>query len=650
MRFLIFKLTFLLLMLLPLVGEAQIAPIKKKTAAKSIVSKSAKTEKNKKTTTGLSKRKSKKTSSKLDYSVYSKRLVNAAKAGDVEAQCSLGFFYWNGDGVAEDDEKAFYWWNLAAQKGDDDAMTGLGMYYVKNNVDALALEWLNRASSLGNNAADYYLYLYYDFNDQKTTAYDYLCKAASGGIPPAQYLLGKSFEDANNMIAAIEWYKKAADNEEARGQYALGECYRQGNGGLPKDEEKAFQYYILSANQGYLPAYYRSAYALFYGYGVEQNREAAMEGMEIAADYGNDDAMDFMNMHQKRIDKHSSFKESNYTPICSEQTSYHDGGFSIYKISSDNNYIVFHCKFNPNTDDGRYAYTNIDSDAFIQDQYGHRSRLETAIGIQIDPGKSYIKSSQNELQFELVFRSQNIVGSRVSFTEIEVDTMDVGWEIRNIVLPQKNSTAENSRLQSDYDNGATIGFGGGAAVGAALGELFGGKGAAIGAAVGAVTGGTTGTLIGRKMDRQARELAQINGAYVDTLTDQNGMTAIKVTFDQGILFATGKSILSANAKNALDQFAVSLINNPQTNVQIYGHTDNTGSLATCQRLSKERARSVLDYLANAGVARSRMVCDGFDYQFPIASNETAAGRAQNRRVEIYITANEQMIRDANRGF
>ena len=92
--------------------------------------------------------------------------------------------------------------------------------------------------------------------------------------------------------------------------------------------------------------------------------------------------------------------------------------------------------------------------------------------------------------------------------------------------------------------GAMIGTGGGAAVGAGLGAIFGkGKGAAIGAAVGAVAGGIAGTLIGKKMDKQAKELAQINGAQVDTLTDQNGLTAIKVTFDQGILFATSALLL-----------------------------------------------------------------------------------------------------------
>ncbi len=203
---------------------------------------------------------------------------------------------------------------------------------------------------------------------------------------------------------------------------------------------------------------------------------------------------------------------------------------------------------------------------------------------------------------------------------------------------------------NNTSKGAIFGTGGGAAVGAGLGALFGkGKGAAVGAAIGAVVGGTAGTLIGKKMDKQAEELARINGAQVDTMTDVNGLRAIKVTFDQGILFATGKSNLSANAKNSLNQFAISLQNNPQTNVQIAGHTDNTGTRAVNERLSKERANSVFNYLVNAGVAPNRMTADGYAYDFPVASNDTEAGRAQNRRVEVYISANEAMIQAAENG-
>jgi outer membrane protein OmpA-like peptidoglycan-associated protein len=198
--------------------------------------------------------------------------------------------------------------------------------------------------------------------------------------------------------------------------------------------------------------------------------------------------------------------------------------------------------------------------------------------------------------------------------------------------------------------GALIGAGGGAAVGAGLGAIFGGgKGAAIGAALGTIAGGTAGTLIGKKMDKQAKELAQIEGAQVDTVKDQNNLTAIKVTFDNGILFATGKSALSANAKKSLNEFATSLNNNPQTNVQIYGYTDNTGSLSINQRLSKERASVVKNYLTDSGVTASRLASEGYAWDNPVASNDTEAGRAQNRRVEIYITANEQMVQSANNG-
>ena len=139
--------------------------------------------------------------------------------------------------------------------------------------------------------------------------------------------------------------------------------------------------------------------------------------------------------------------------------------------------------------------------------------------------------------------------------------------------------------------GGLLGGGGGAAIGAGIGALIGkGKGAAIGAAIGAVAGGTAGALIGRKMDKQAKELAQINGAQVDTVTDVNNLTAIKVTFDSGILFDFNKSNLSASAKNSLSQFAASLQNNPQTDVQIYGHTDNVGTRAANERCQPNAPR------------------------------------------------------------
>ena len=198
--------------------------------------------------------------------------------------------------------------------------------------------------------------------------------------------------------------------------------------------------------------------------------------------------------------------------------------------------------------------------------------------------------------------------------------------------------------------GGLLGGGGGAAIGAGIGALIGkGKGAAIGGAIGAVAGGVAGTLIGKKMDKQAEELRKIAGAQVDTVTDVNGFEGIKVTFDNGILFGFNSSKLDNEAKASLDKFASSLINNPQTDVQIYGHTDNVGTRAANEKVSNARATEVRNYLTNAGVPANRLSSQGLAFDYPVASNDTEAGRAQNRRVEIYITANEEMIKSAQDG-
>lgn len=200
--------------------------------------------------------------------------------------------------------------------------------------------------------------------------------------------------------------------------------------------------------------------------------------------------------------------------------------------------------------------------------------------------------------------------------------------------------------------GALIGGGAGTGVGAGVGALIGGgKGAAIGAAVGAAVGTGAGALIGNRMDKQKKELEQqlAQQAKVEQTTDANGLQAIKVTFDGGILFATGSSTLSAQAKADLSRFANSLINNPNTDVSIYGYTDNTGSFEANQRVSTARANAVKDYLQSCGVNASRLKAEGIPMADYIASNDTPEGRALNRRVEIYITANAEMIRQAEAG-
>ncbi len=200
--------------------------------------------------------------------------------------------------------------------------------------------------------------------------------------------------------------------------------------------------------------------------------------------------------------------------------------------------------------------------------------------------------------------------------------------------------------------GALIGGGGGAAVGAGLGALIGGgKGAGIGSAIGAAVGAGAGVLIGKKMDKQQKELQEqlAQQATVEQTTDQNGLQAIKVTFDGGILFPTSKYTLNQQAQADLSRFAQSLIQNPGTNVQILGFTDNTGTFAFNQKLSNERADAVMTYLVNSGVSPTRITAKGVPMADYVASNDTAAGRAQNRRVEIYITAGQEMIQQAEAG-
>ena len=200
--------------------------------------------------------------------------------------------------------------------------------------------------------------------------------------------------------------------------------------------------------------------------------------------------------------------------------------------------------------------------------------------------------------------------------------------------------------------GAAIGGGGGAALGAGLGALIGGgKGAAIGTAIGAAVGAGAGVLIGKKMDKQQAELqAELaKQAEIKQVTDENGLQAIQVTFNGGILFPTNGTTLSSNARTDLSKFAASLINNPGTNVQIYGYTDDTGSLSVNERVATGRADAVRNYLLNSGVAATRLSAEGLPMQDYIASNSTAEGRAQNRRVEIYITASKEMIDQANKG-
>lgn len=209
---------------------------------------------------------------------------------------------------------------------------------------------------------------------------------------------------------------------------------------------------------------------------------------------------------------------------------------------------------------------------------------------------------------------------------------------------------------SSATKGGLIGGGAGAAVGAGVGALVAKnnrkKGALIGAAAGAAVGTTAGIIIGKKMDKKKAELAALEAAQVQEVTDQNGLKAIQVTFgEEGIKFATGKSTLSTSAKDALAKFAKALTSGEDVSaadITVEGHTDSTGSTAINEKLSKERAQAVADYLVANGVAKSSLTVRGLASEYPVADNSTAEGRKQNRRVEVYITASQEMIEAAEK--
>ena len=194
---------------------------------------------------------------------------------------------------------------------------------------------------------------------------------------------------------------------------------------------------------------------------------------------------------------------------------------------------------------------------------------------------------------------------------------------------------------SNTAKGTAIGVGGGAAVGAGIGKIAGNT--ALGAAIGAAVGGATGAIIGKKLEKVLPD-----DTKVEVVEEEERAPALRVTFDSGILFATNSSTVSAASKSALRDLARNLEKNPDTDLRIVGHTDNTGRVDYNQSLSERRARSVYDYLLDQGVSSRRMVYEGKGIHQPVASNNTVEGRAQNRRVEVLISANEKMVNDAKR--
>lgn len=179
-----------------------------------------------------------------------------------------------------------------------------------------------------------------------------------------------------------------------------------------------------------------------------------------------------------------------------------------------------------------------------------------------------------------------------------------------------------------------IGGAGGALAGYLLGGLIGGKTARI---VGAGIGGVAGGVVGYKMDQQIRELKEKTaGSGVDVSEVDNG-NAILVNLPDGVTFAVDSVTITPAFQATLNEIAKSMQTYPDSLIDVYGHTDSSGSDAYNQSLSERRAQSVANYLTMRGVSASRIRSQGFGESYPVASNDTPEGRQKNRRVEIKIT-------------
>jgi len=206
------------------------------------------------------------------------------------------------------------------------------------------------------------------------------------------------------------------------------------------------------------------------------------------------------------------------------------------------------------------------------------------------------------------------------------------------------TSCESLKNTNNTQKGAGIGAVSGALIGGILGNNLGkGGNTAMGAVLGGVVGGVAGGVIGNKMDKQARQIDEaIPGAEVKRV----GEGIQLVLNENAVRFDTNKSSLTAAAKANLDKLVPVFTEYPDTDITIFGYTDITGPADYNLKLSKERATSVRNYLVSKGVASARFHVTGLGIADPIATNDTAEGRSQNRRVEFAITANDKMREDA----
>ncbi|HEY7236124.1 MAG TPA: OmpA family protein [Gemmatimonadaceae bacterium] len=186
------------------------------------------------------------------------------------------------------------------------------------------------------------------------------------------------------------------------------------------------------------------------------------------------------------------------------------------------------------------------------------------------------------------------------------------------------------------EQGAVIGAAGGAVVGGVVGHATGST--ARGAIIGAAVGGAAGAIIGHQMDQKAKEIQQtVAGAQITRVGE-----GLVVTFDSGLLFDFDSDQLRDASRVNLDNLAKSLSSFGDSKLLLVGHTDNTGTDSYNLDLSRRRASAVGSYLIARGVPSARIETAGRGESEPIAPNDTDADRQKNRRVEVAISAGDQM--------
>lgn len=210
------------------------------------------------------------------------------------------------------------------------------------------------------------------------------------------------------------------------------------------------------------------------------------------------------------------------------------------------------------------------------------------------------------------------------------------------ILLMLAATTGISCSASRKTKGAVIG----ATVGGAAGAILTKKNKAVGIILGAAIGGVAGGLIGAYMDEQAKDIADDLG---DDATVTRVGEGIVVSFDSGLLFDFDSYALRSETMSNLNALAESLDEYDETEVNILGHTDSTGSKSYNQTLSENRAASVNNYLTSRGISSVRLHPMGIGETDPVADNDTDEGRQLNRRVEIVIIASDELKEDARDG-